>query len=580
MRATKSANGISVKAYAGTTGVLLAFNVTAAKRTGLLGFALERQDPKTKKWAWLTGMMPFPGQQHDAGQPIPTDLSPIQKFRWSDYRVYSETTYRYRVSGRYGKPTDPPDKLKLIQGPEIAVTTASLDEDGAHNILFNRAAGGSQAFSRNFPEAVALCEEKRKNGGINKLTIEDLDRVSPGCKAWLARGVLQQILDTIAQAKDATWALDIAIYEYEWHEIVEAVNAASQRGVQLRLIYHAKKAANPTDKTEENAKNALPLLAKGQARARLTSAIFHDKFIVLSKVAKTGNVVTRKPVSVLCGSTNFTHNGIFRQANVVHVVRTPKGETVNPLANKYEALFEMLWNGKNPAVTDPAATKKWINENNPMDRQSPIFAGFSPRTGKTDLARFIEIINAAKQDVLFATAFVLPQEIVDALMGQANDPILRLGVQDTNANGIAGFHRDRTAQFAATALLDHGMEGWLKEAMIPGGGNILIHTKVVVVDFTGTRPTVISGSHNLSGPASDSNDENYLVIQGNTDLADSYAVEVMRIYDHYRARWVEEQIAKGQFLGGGRLTPNDQWTDRYFKKDSLPYRDRLRFVGK
>ena len=152
-------------------------------------------------------------------------------------------------------------------------------------------------------------------------------------------------------------------------------------------------------------------------------------------------------------------------------------------------------------------------------------------------------------------------------------------MQDTDANGISGFHRDRTAQFAATALFDHGMEGWLKAAMTPGGGTILIHTKVVVVDFTSNSPTVISGSHNLSNPASERNDENYLIIQGNTDLADSYGVEVMRIYDHYRARWVAEQVGKGQFPGGGVLRPDDTWTDSYFKKDSRHYRDRLRFVG-
>ncbi|HSY18689.1 MAG TPA: phospholipase D-like domain-containing protein [Candidatus Acidoferrales bacterium] len=579
MRDTKSANGITVKAYAGTTGVLLAFNVTNARRTGLLGFSIERKDPKTKKWEWLTGMLPFPSQQHDPGQPIPTDLSPVQKFRWSDYRVHAETTYSYRVSGRYGKPTDQAPDLELVQGPEVEITTSSNDENGVHNILFNRAAGGSQAFSRNFPAAVALCEEKRKSGGISKLTVEDLDKASPGCKAWLTRGVLPKILDTIARAKDATWALDIAIYEYEWHEIVEAVNAASQRGVQLRLIYHAKKAKDPKDKTKVNAKNAKPLVQKGQARARLTTAIFHDKFIVLSKVSKSGNVLTRKPVTVLCGSTNFTHNGLFRQANVVHVVQTKKGEDTNPTAEKYETLFEMLWNGKEPEVTDVTGTKDWIDANNKMDKLSPLFAGFSPRRKQTDLARFIEIINSAKQDVLFATAFVLPKQIVAALMGQPNDPILRLGVQDTDANGIAGFHRDRTAQFAATALFDHGFEGWLKEAMIPGGGNILIHTKAVVVDFTGDSPVVISGSHNLSVPASEKNDENYLIIQGNPDLADSYGVEVMRIYDHYRARWVQDQIQKGKLPGGGKLQPDDKWTDRYFKKNSLHFRDRLRFVG-
>jgi len=31
-----------LKAYAGTTGVMLAMNVTTARRTGLLGFAIER----------------------------------------------------------------------------------------------------------------------------------------------------------------------------------------------------------------------------------------------------------------------------------------------------------------------------------------------------------------------------------------------------------------------------------------------------------------------------------------------------------------------------------------------------------
>src|SRR5262249_38757361 len=115
--------------------------------------------------------------------------------------------------------------------------------------------------------------------------------------------------------------------------------------------------------------------------------------------------------------------------------------------------------------------------------------------------------------------------------------------------------------------------------MIAGMGDILIHTKVVVVDFTSDHPAVISGSHNLSNPASEKNDENYLIIQGNTDLADSYGVEVMRIYDHYRARWVEEQVARGDFPGGGELEPDASWTDRYFKKDSLHFRDRLRFVG-
>lgn len=573
MRTTKSANGLSLKAYAGTTGVLLAFNVTEAKRTGLLGFALERLHPVTKKWEWMSGMMPFPGQAHDAGQPIPTDVAPIQKFRWSDYRVHAESTYSYRVHAMYGSSTKP----RLLAGPMVTVTTASADEDGAHNVLFNRAAGASQAFSRDFPKAVAFIEDKRKHGGFATLTVDELDAADPGCKAWLTRGVLPAILDHLAQAKDASWALDIAIYEYEWHEIVDAVNAAAKRGVNVRLLYHWKKGDAQTD---DNEASAAPLIKSKQAKPRATSAIFHDKFIVLSKVKKSAAGLSRTPVTVLCGSTNFTENGLFRQANVLHLVRTPKTATGNPTADSYLRTFETLWNGDGNAALPPADTKKWISANNPMDEANPLFAGFSPRAGEVDLDLFVKLINAAKSDVIFSTAFVLPPRIIDALIGTAGDPILRLGVQNKDANKIAGVHRDRTAQFAATALLDHGIEGWLKPETRPGGkGDILIHTKVVVIDFTTAHPVVISGSHNLSVPASGKNDENFLVISGNTDLADSYGVEVMRIYDHYRARWVAAQMAAGKFAGGGQLAPDDWWTNRYFQKDSLHFRDRLRFVG-
>ncbi|HEX7903985.1 MAG TPA: phospholipase D-like domain-containing protein [Chitinophagaceae bacterium] len=577
MRKTATKNGITIKAFAGTTGILLAFDVTAARRKGLLGFSLERLPPpdnnnKNPKWEWISGLMPFPGQAHDAGALISTDVAPIQKFRWSDYKVHGDSAYSYRVHAMYGTPTEP----ELMGGPKITVTTSSSDEDGVHNVTFNRAAGASQAFKRNFPEAVKLMEDKRKHGGFKDLTVDDLEKVCPGVKQWLARDVLNQIIHVIGSAKNGKWALDIAIYEYEWHEIIDAVNAAAKRGVKVRMLFHSKKG---DAQTTENKHNAKPLIAKKLAKERTTSAIFHDKFIVLSKVTGTGKTMKRKPVMVLCGSTNFTHNGLFRQANVVHVVRTEKGKSSNPVADKYEELFNTIWNGDKKPITT-GETSKWITANNAMDPKVDIFPGFSPRKGKGDLAYFIKLINAAKTDVLFSTAFVLPKEIIDALVGKSGDPILRLGIQNTNSNKIAGFHRDKSAQFAATALADDGFEAWLKEAMIVGAGNILIHTKVVVVDFTTDSPVIISGSHNLSGPASQKNDENYLVIKGNTDIADSYGVEVMRIYDHYRARWVAAEMAKKNSPLSGTLQPNDKWTDRYFRKDSLHYRDRLRFVGK
>ena len=57
-----------MKAYAGATGVLLAFNLqNDADREGLLGFAIQK-DGKD----FLPAMIPFPGLAHQPGQPMST----------------------------------------------------------------------------------------------------------------------------------------------------------------------------------------------------------------------------------------------------------------------------------------------------------------------------------------------------------------------------------------------------------------------------------------------------------------------------------------------------------------------------
>lgn len=117
---------------------------------------------------------------------------------------------------------------------------------------------------------------------------------------------------------------------------------------------------------------------------------------MLSKLTANG---TRTPQAILCGSTNFTESGVYRQANVGHVVND------RTLATRYLELFETIWD----APDDVGAMRDWINENNPIDRTAAFFAGFSPRSGNADLARFIDIVSRSDRDVLFATALALPE---------------------------------------------------------------------------------------------------------------------------------------------------------------------------
>ena len=82
-------------------------------------------------------------------------------------------------------------------------------------------------------------------------------------------------------------------------------------------------------------------------------------------------------------------------------------------------------------------------------------------------------------------------------------------------------------------------------------GHAIIHDKIIVIDpLDAQRCTVITGSHNLGYKASYCNDENFLIIEGNRDLAISYAVHVIDLYEHYlmRAR-LEEKIRKDIVAG-------------------------------
>jgi phosphatidylserine/phosphatidylglycerophosphate/cardiolipin synthase-like enzyme len=570
MRKTVVQNGIIVKAYAGVTGVLLAFNFeNDADRHGVLGFAIQRDDSK-----WLPAAIPFPGVKHNAGDDIPTNKAPVQKFRWSDYTTNPDTTYKYTVYAVHGTA---PDQLALGAGAEITVTTESRDVSSVIGnpdrilTISNRAVAASQAFSREFPETTnKLNAALAKPKPAGKAAKTDGILTEPEMK-WLSNGLLESIVAFIKLANGPGFALDVAIYQYELEDIWGAINAASKAGAAVRLIYHSKKGDTQTDRNEASA----AALKLDQKYGRVTHAIFHHKFIILSKLEGA----TRTPIAVLCGSTNFTSNGVYAQANNVQVTSNPL------LLKKYVDQFNFIF--QQPAH-DPPATAVQDTEQNILSATTPLQVGFSPRNGRSDITLFASLINSARQDVLFATAFGLDKEFTAALSGQPHDSILRYGVED-KSDTITGRHADRTADFTAASTLPSGLDGWLAEHRTPGAkGSILIHDKIVVVDFTSDNPIVINGSHNYSNAASASNDENYLIVHGNTAMADCLGVEVMRLYDHYRFRFVQNP-PKSETAAATPAKPTpqkpltlyttDEWTNDYYDATKLKFADRMVFSG-
>jgi phosphatidylserine/phosphatidylglycerophosphate/cardiolipin synthase-like enzyme len=360
------------------------------------------------------------------------------------------------------------------------------------------------------------------------------------------------------RALDSTWALDIAIYEFELPEVAELLEKARQRGTQIRVIYHAKEG---DEQTEKNIATLEPLKTESKL-PRQTNAIFHHKFCVLSRVTQDGR---REPQAVLTGSTNFTPNGVYRQANVVHIMED------KAIGQKYLDLFEELFQG-----ADPKNTKSYINKNHPVKPGSVPQAVFSPRSKFSDIQEVVDIVQKASRDLVFCTTFNLHSDLCQALLGTPESHVIRYGLQNSRTK-ITGTHR--FGQFVATAMLKTGLEGFLKEATVGQKGNILVHLKTILTDFSTDNPTVITGSNNFSANASSKNDENMLIIGGKTPVADVYVCEMMRLYDHYRLRY--NRRAPGKRGPRKRLTlyDTDEWAARYYEEGTLPCLERIRFSG-
>jgi hypothetical protein len=222
MRVRKTKNGITVKAYSGTTGILLAFNIEDALKEDFLGFAIERVG--NGKTAWLQGMLSFPNELVKEYKAIDSNIAPIQKFRWSDYTVHDGSEYIYRIFGMHGSPA----QLKAIEGPEIKINTQPLDT-GKHQILFNRAVAASQAYTIRFGET-------RPSVDPTTVSAQEAKKIREA-RAWLSRGLMEKIQSFLNSAKDTTHRLEVCIYEFELKEYVEALQKALNRAGLLSSNY-------------------------------------------------------------------------------------------------------------------------------------------------------------------------------------------------------------------------------------------------------------------------------------------------------------------------------------------------------
>lgn len=131
----------------------------------------------------------------------------------------------------------------------------------------------------------------------------------------------------------------------------------------------------------------------------------------------------------------------------------------------------------------------------------------------------------------------------------------------------------------------NAFDRWLKEpsGATPNAIVHWIHTKCMLVDPLGDDPVVVTGSANFSGASTNTNEENMVLIRGDTRVADIYFGEFMRSFSHYAFReavYIHEHSGKKDAWTPKDLaTRMEDWLPPYFKAGSAAALKRTFFSG-
>ncbi len=512
MRITNSNDRLTVYAVAGTYVVLLGFDLPEGDCDGLLGFSIHRFDLTENEAGYLTAMKAFaetdPG--FPTGSPYSTFDHPIQSFQWADYSAKPGHQYVYTVTARKGVP----QALSFFAETAVSVTTED-PATGDHDVYFNRGVAGSQAYVRRFGDRAP-------------------DKV-PNRKAfdWLSRGLNEALEAFLRSCRPGVDALRIAAYEFSYGRFLDVVKEVLDSGVDVQIVYDARK-ENPRTKNIA-AVQAKGLDASGVSfqRTQPKSYISHNKFIV--------KLHQDQPQSVWTGGTNFSEGGIFGHSNVAHVV---EDQAVSQVFLDYWKLL----------ASDPTAAslKTSVEALTPLPGGEPSVGTtvlFSPRRNLDALNWYADRARDATESLFMTFAFGMHDVFKDvyrtgtaplrfALMEKKTRPMEDGPERDAEEQEIQHLRNMPDNVFAVGEFIRTSMiDGWLKERLTGLNSNVrYVHNKFMLVDPLSDDPIVIVGSANFSDASTLKNDENMIVVRGNTRIADIYIGEFMRLYSHHAFR--------------------------------------------
>jgi len=549
MRCRVQSGGTTVQAIAGNHAVFFGFDLTEDARPGCLGFALHRVDRTENEAYFLSGFKTFRSVVPQPSSTViyPSDKHPIQGMWWGDYTAKPAHQYEYTVVPVYGSPKNltMPD----ANSAKVELSTGDPDE-GTHGVYFNRGVAASQAYATKFGAAPdSLPPDKRA-----------------AAMTWLSRGLHEAMIAFITRDASPGLAIRAAVYEFTEPSVLAAFAAAKAAGADVQIVFHDSDTQGSANEAAIKQANLDPaMLIK-----RTNAVIAHNKFIIRCDRAADG---TLAPKELWTGSTNLSEGGIFGHSNVGHAVRDPA------VAAAYLDYWTEL-------SADPAGKplQQWVSAHSPFAASELASAGlhtlFSPRTALDPLDWYAQRFTAAEAGSTHLTLpFGMDNKHFEPLLTKvpASDATLRYVMLDQADDHQAIWSANQAVQVAVGSKGGpDSLTRWAKETLTGFNVHVLyLHTKILLASPLAAAPVVISGSANFSKASTTDNDENMLIVVGDTDVADVYFTEYARIFQHFYARWWAAHLDPHGSDTHSFLTEDDSWQQRYFDPKSPKHAERL-----
>ena len=543
--------------YVGDSAVLLAFDLDQEKTANLAGFSIRCITPSKGQYQtndyFLQNLLNFNDQitgntSQVSIKPVGSDKAPFQQFHWMHFPSAGPGQYQYIAYASYFNSNG-----SVQLGPSV---TANFDLEYKSfpnlEVGFTRGDISSQAYSDRFSNAPIRPAQK----SIDFDTTPFQNQYQ-----WLGAHARKLVFDFLNECQqDPSINLDVFVFDFDEPDII---NSLCKLGSRVRVLQDDAPLHMGPNAMEPQATTKLQAAGVAVKKGHF-NRFAHDKIMIQTRNGSA--------VKVLTGSANFSIRGLYVQANSVLVFDDPVVASLYEQA--FQTAFALDFSNPGPATRQFATSaigSKWndINEND--SNLPPLSVSFAPHgqvpAGQStfSIEKISQAIQSAKSSILFAVMQMSGGgDAMSALLNLGNrTDLLSLGIIQ-NEGQLQLFKPGNTAAFTSFDFLSKNIPEPFKSEWGGGAGEV-IHHKFVVCDFNGASPIVFCGSSNLSAGGEAENGDNLIAIY-DKKIAIYYAVEAIRLFDHYQFRRLHQQSTSDKPL---MLDSTDNWAKPFYDPQNI-----------